>query len=196
MFLMTVTADAYQQSYERMKLQNRSELQLPASGYIQSHVVPFTSDILQGPVLGPLLSVIYINDLPSSLTSTVCFFTDSCAIYHEITSLLEHSSLQSNLTLVQEWCSAQQIPLTIYKCNTVLLSQPCIISHFPYTVDVILSQADTYRYVGIHLSANMIWNMHTEHSQECQLLTWLCLSGFEAGISSLKASNTPHFHRP
>ena len=51
---------------------------------------PVTSGVLQGTVLSPLLFLIYINDLPSRISSTCCFFADDSRLYRIIRSPPHH----------------------------------------------------------------------------------------------------------
>ena len=46
-----------------------------------SSEVPVTSDVPQGTVLGPLLFLLYINDLPENIQSQVRLFANDIAVY-------------------------------------------------------------------------------------------------------------------
>ena len=52
------------------------------------------SGVLQGTVLGPLLFLLHINDLPSVVSSTVRLFADDCLIYRNIKNKEDQIALQ------------------------------------------------------------------------------------------------------
>lgn len=51
-----------------------------------SSTTPVTSGVPEGSVLGPLLFLIYINDLPSHIVSHIKLFADDCVLYRVITN--------------------------------------------------------------------------------------------------------------
>ena len=51
----------------------------------------------QGIVLGPLLFLCHINDLPQTFTSHVRIFTDNCLLYRQINDQNDHHTLQKDL---------------------------------------------------------------------------------------------------
>ena len=52
-----------------------------------SEWAPVTSGIPQGSVLGPILFVIYINDLPNNLKSECYMFADDAKVFKDISNI-------------------------------------------------------------------------------------------------------------
>ena len=61
------------------------------------------SGVPQGSVLGPILFLCHINDLPSSVSSQVRLFVDDCLLYREINTFKDHLTLQQDLKQLEVW---------------------------------------------------------------------------------------------
>ena len=67
------------------------------------------SGVPQGTVLGPLLFLIHINDLPSFVHSQVCLYADNCLMYHPIYSVDDQSALQRDLSSLERWYMGHEV---------------------------------------------------------------------------------------
>lgn len=124
---------------------------------------PILSGVPQGTVLGPLLFLIYINDLPTNIQFNIRLFADDCVLYRPVLYPSDSAILQSDLHLIQTWCDKWLMHLNIKK--TVLLSFHRKRSHqtFRYTIfgSEVLSVSTCY--LGINLTSDLSWSSHISH---------------------------------
>ena len=78
-----------------------------------------SSGVPQGSVLGPLLFVIYINDLPKELFSKSKLYADDCKLIGDSSNSTNLSLLQSDLDRVQLWCEEWGMNLNGNKCKVI-----------------------------------------------------------------------------
>ena len=76
-----------------------------------------TSGVPQGSVLGPLLFIIYINDLDLGLTSKISKFADDTKIGINADSEAAVKQLQEDLNRIGEWSQKWQMPFNLEKCK-------------------------------------------------------------------------------
>ena len=86
-----------------------------------SDEVPVSSGVPQGSVLGPILFLAYINDLPEQVKSRVRLFADDTAMYLAISSTTEGQVLQTDL---KRWGISNLIPLNARSSTLPKKSNP------------------------------------------------------------------------
>ena len=119
------------------------------------------SGVPQGTVLGPLLFLLHINDLPQSVQSTVRLFADDCLLYRPIKSVQDTITLQKDLLALEQWGDRWGIKFHADKCNIIRLSR----TRNPITkmyslVGQVLKEVDQAKYLGITISSELDWSPH------------------------------------
>ena len=75
-----------------------------------------TSGVPQGSVLGPLLFVIYINDLPDKIKNIMEMYADDSKAISE-GSVMSQSELQADINEIDNWCKKWSMSLNSKKCK-------------------------------------------------------------------------------
>ncbi len=121
------------------------------------------SGVPQGTVMGPLLFLLYINNLPENLTSSVRLFADDCVLYREINSNEDTNLLQQDLDLLNKWEKKWQMDFNASKCAVLHFSptkKPVNSNYFIHGTQ--LDTVSTHKYLGILLSNDFRWDAHID----------------------------------
>ena len=74
------------------------------------------SGVPQGSILGPLLFLIYVNDIPDVCISTLKLFADDTKLYREIHNLDDCTVLQDDLNSLAVWNEIWLLRFNAGKC--------------------------------------------------------------------------------
>ena len=102
-------------------LHNRTQ-EVVVNGSVSTQA-PVISGIPQGTVLGPILFVIYINDLLDNISSMGLMFADDTKIYRQITSREDALLLQSDINKLDEWSKIWQLHFNHKKCHVLTMGK-------------------------------------------------------------------------
>ena len=116
----------------------------------------------QGTVLGPLLFLAYINDLPACVSSEVRLFADDCLLYRTIKSQLDADILQDDLNSLQQWEAKWLMSLNPDKCQVFRVTNKCKnIIQSQYTIHgTVLNTVDKTEYLGVTIRSKLNWKPH------------------------------------
>ena len=81
--------------------------------------VPVLSGVPQGSVLGPLLFLVYIDDVSDTLLadgSTLNLYADDMLLYKPVRSPQDFRDLQSDIDRISDWVSLNHLTLNPNKC--------------------------------------------------------------------------------
>ena len=84
---------------------------------VESENVEVRSGVPQGSVLGPLLFLIYIDDLPCKITSCQ-IFADDTKIYGPVSTATQHQSMQ-DINHMTEWSETWLLRFNTTKCKVM-----------------------------------------------------------------------------
>jgi len=87
-----------------------------------SDPINILSGVPQGTVLGPLLFLVYINDLSHHVSSSCHLFADDCIIYKQIDSPTDIGILQNDLAQLEKWEEVWHMKFNIEKCMVLTVT--------------------------------------------------------------------------
>ena len=149
-------------SWIRAFLSNRTQ-QVALEG-VYSAPAAVTSGVPQGTVLGPLLFLAYINDLPDSVKhSQTRLFADDSLIHRNIKSNQEQKLLQKDLDALASWENKWQMSFNASKCNSlnIVHGRRKDVRPFNYKLHgQTLETVNSSKYLGVTINNSLTWSEH------------------------------------
>ena len=146
----------------------------------KSREEPVISGVPQGTVLAPLLFIIMINDLPSTLKHcSLSSFADDTKIVKPILDMSDHLMMEEDLNRVYKWSEDNKLP---FNCNKFTLiqytskkSDNSLTYHYIAPDGNKIQKVDNVKDLGIIMSSDLRFSDHINHiASKCKQLTgWI-----------------------
>ena len=129
----------------------------------ESPTAPVTSGVPQGSVLGPILFLVYINDLPEQVRSKVRLFADDTALYLTLNDINDSRTIQNDLDHLQIWEADWDMEFNPSKCQVIQVSRarhpiPARYSLHGHILEVVHHA----KYLGVNIASDLKWNTHVD----------------------------------
>jgi len=125
-----------------------------------------TSGIPQGSVLGPLLFLIYINDLVECCEPhcEIYLFADDAKLFRHIVTCNDNQSLQEGIDALQYWSQQWLLKLNVSKCNVLSFGRQ-VDKSYSYSISqnnqtIALQRNDSFRDLGVVIDEKLTFRDH------------------------------------
>ena len=129
-----------------------------------SEWLPVTSGKPQGSVLGPLLFLIHINDLPDNIISDVYMYADDTKLYREIKTIEDQKNLQKDLDTLTKWSEMWLLKFHPEKCfNLTIGIREGEESSYHMMIDNVkheMTKIEEIKDIGVIMDSNLKFKKH------------------------------------
>ena len=120
-----------------------------------------TSGVPQGTVLGPIMFLIYINDITNELESPIKLFADDIKVYQVLNNVEEDQRTLQNDLMKLETCANWQLNLNTEKCEVMRVTKMTDHTRPSYTLtNKALNVVDETKDLGVNITSKLSWSLH------------------------------------
>ena len=131
---------------------------------VVSEYKSINSGVPQGSVLGPILYLIYVNEIPniSSQFSTVLFADDTTLIFNHSNKYELFKSCDYGINLFYSWCCANRLSINISKTKAMLFSKTLTVRDIAdiYMNNIKIDYASSTKFLGVIIDDKLKFNLH------------------------------------
>ena len=133
---------------------------------IRSPISNISTGVPQGSILGPLLFLIYINDLPCASTLfDMLMYADDTTLYCNIDQTTNSQILNHELGNIYDWLSANKLSLNTAKTKFMIFhtKNKRIPSPSLKINNIAIERVTHFNFLGLIIDCNLNWKKHLDH---------------------------------
>jgi len=133
---------------------------------VKSPPLSIQCGVPQGSILGPLLFLLYINDLPYSSNLLPIIFADDTNVFYSGRNLAECvQRINSEMTGLLKWIQSNKLSLNVEKTQYIIFSKRKLQAD-QLTVSIngeLIKRVDSFRFLGVIIDDRLSWRQHIAH---------------------------------
>ena len=135
----------------------------------KSCIKKVTCGVPQGSILGPLLFILYVNDIinTSTILNFVLFADDTTILYSHKDLVNKIGMINNELEKVTDWFKANKLSINVDKTNFMIMGTPQKTLKFKNDISVLLdgrclSRVNKTKFLGVIIDENLSFKYHVE----------------------------------
>ncbi len=139
---------------------------------VKSEMLMVTTGVSQGSILGPLLFIIYVNDIAnaSNLFNFIIYADDTTlsttieVILNNINNDNVESKINSEIACINEWLKCNKLSLNIYKCKYMIFHMPQkTINQLQLNIEnIAIGLVSDFNFLGLTMNEHLSWKSHID----------------------------------
>ena len=136
-----------------------------------SSSLPISYGVPQGSVLGPLLFIVYLNDITKCVHDCKYFlYADDIVLYKDIDSLIHPNGfeyIQNDVTRIEDWCKLNELTVNVLKTKAQFFPRNKFLdcdafkrNNYFTMGNQIIGYTDTFKYLGVEIDSNLLFKSH------------------------------------
>ncbi len=139
------------------------------NGDIKSTSLEIKSGVPQGSILGPLLFLLFINDLPLNITTTHAdLYADDTTIHCSGSKINEiKENIETDLDKIEKWCKTNKMFINPLKTTSMVIGSKQKLAKVDNNLSLKINntninQVDKEKLLGVKIDANLDWTSHID----------------------------------
>ena len=136
---------------------------------VRSNPVCIRVGVPQGSILGPILFLLYINDIVDNIESHIRLFADDTGLFITIDDPVSASNiLNRDLLKISNWADKWLVKFNPVKTKSLLFSRKITpVNHPPVQMNnVLIADVEDHKHLGIFFSRDLSWHTHIDYITE------------------------------
>ena len=132
----------------------------------KSTLLDIEAGVPQGSRLGPLLFIIYINDIIIDIESEILLFADDTTLLASGNDPAETSAqINRDLSKISEWSKKWKVTFNAKKSKEIIFSKKCLHNSPPIIFNnTYVDRVNSHKHLGVHLQSDLDWATQIHHT--------------------------------